>query len=266
MGSTTYQRLVGTERCPQLAQHGIVEVGLSRCDRTFRVIAERPATALALFVLDRAGAVLVEGTWHRVSSEACYLCPPGLRRGYHAIDQDFHIGWIAWSAVAVPDLPPVPTLVQRPCEALAEGIRLLWREVTGSADALLLAHLVPVVRQHVGRLLGENRRLDRVWEEVDADPAHPWTVADLAQHVGLGPEQLRRLCQREHGQGPMERVRGLRLDRAAALLRSTAIPVAAVSAAIGYADPEAFATAFRRRFGCGPTSWRNSAAKICSVP
>jgi transcriptional regulator GlxA family with amidase domain len=54
----------------------------------------------------------------------------------------------------------------------------------------------------------------------------------------------------------MERVRHLRLDRAAALLRSTTMPVADVAQAVGYADPEAFATAFRRRFGRVPRVWR----------
>ena len=257
LGPTTYQRLVGASRCPALAAHGIAEVGLSRCDRAFRVVVDRPAAALAVFVLDHAGAVLVDGAWRRVSEQACYLCPSGLRRGYHAIEQDFHLGWIAWNPGPVPGMPAVPTLAQRPCEALAESVRLLWREVTGSADAVLMAHLVPLVRLHIGRLLGAERRLDRLWEEVDADPAHPWTVADLASRIGVGDEQLRRLCRAEHGQGPMERVRALRLERAAALLRSTAMPVAAVGAATGYADPEAFATAFRRRFGRGPTVWRN---------
>jgi AraC-like DNA-binding protein len=256
LGPTTYQRLVGAERCPALAAHGIAEVGLSRCDRAFRVLVDRPAAAQGVFVLDHAGAVLVDGAWRRVSEQACYLCPPGLRRGYHAVEQDFHFGWIAWLPGAVPGMPQVPTLTQRPCEALAESIRQLWREVTGAGEAVMLAHLVPLVRQQVGRLLGAHRRLDCLWEEVDADPAHPWTVADLASRISVSDEQLRRLCRAEHDQGPMERVRGLRLDRAAALLRSTTMPVAAVGAATGYADPEAFATAFRRRFGCGPTAWR----------
>lgn len=259
LGPNTYQRLVDADRFPAMRGMGIREAGLSLCDRRFGAIVDRPACAQAMFVLDRAGSVLVGGGWHEVSAGHLYVCPPGLRRGCRAAEQGFHIGWITWEPGPVPGIPEVPALTRRPCDALAETIRLLWRELAGSADALALAHLAPLLQLQAGRLLETGPRLDQLWQAVDADPGHPWSVDRLAAMLGVGGEQLRRLCLAQHAQRPMERVRGLRLARAAALLRSTGMPVAQVAAAVGYRDAEAFSTAFRHHHGTSPQLFRRSA-------
>ena len=46
------------------------------------------------------------------------------------------------------------------------------------------------------------------------------------------------------------------LQRAAALLRDPARPVAQIAVSVGYNQPAQFAKAFRRRFGTSPTAWR----------
>ena len=255
LGRRTYQRLVLTTACPGLAESGVSECGLSLCDQDFTVLQNRPTGAVLMLVLEGSGAVLVEGGWQPVQGGHAYFAPAGLRRGWRAAQPDWHIGWLTWAEGRTPvGMSTIPTLSQANGEALTEVMRLLWRETVAGSDPLALAHLLPLLRLHLGRLLGAepNRRLERLWQEVDADLACAWTVGFLAERIGVGQEQLRRLCLSAHGQRPMERVRSLRLARASALLASTSMPVAAVAEAVGYADPEAFATAFRRVHGRSP--------------
>ena len=51
-------------------------------------------------------------------------------------------------------------------------------------------------------------------------------------------------------------LRGLRMDTAANLLRSSDLPVAEIAHRVGYEDPSRFAAAFRRHTGCRPTELR----------
>jgi AraC family transcriptional regulator, glycine betaine-responsive activator len=81
-------------------------------------------------------------------------------------------------------------------------------------------------------------------------------TGDLARNVGLSPRQLERLFRRHFGQTPAAYAAALRLDRARALLRETAMPVTAVAAACGYITPSRFSAAYRGRFGRSPRDER----------
>ena len=94
--------------------------------------------------------------------------------------------------------------------------------------------------------LGEAVRLMR--ERIEA----PLPAAAVARAVGLSARQLERLFRRHLGQTPGAYAAGLRLERARALLRETAMPVTAVAAACGYTTPSRFSAAYRGRFGRTP--------------
>jgi len=59
----------------------------------------------------------------------------------------------------------------------------------------------------------------------------------------------------------MRRLTGLRLAQAAGILRATELPVATVATTVGYRNPYAFSTAFRRWAGVSPDRWRDPARK-----
>lgn len=175
----------------------------------------------------------------------------------------WHIAWLdARSDHGHRRLPRVPTCRPGDGDPLAETMRLLWREHLRKEPApLALAHLLPLMGLHLQRLLGEQglpSRLERLWQTVDADLAATWTLKSLARELGVGQERLRRLCQKRYGESPAARLRRLRLDRAAALVTATDLSIAEIAQAVGYSDPESFATAFRRAHGRSPRSLRRS--------
>ncbi|MCX5387085.1 AraC family transcriptional regulator [Streptomyces sp. NBC_00083] len=91
-----------------------------------------------------------------------------------------------------------------------------------------------------------------------SDPAAPWTIARLAAEAGVSRPTLARRFTALVGSPPMTYLTWWRLTLAAALLRDTPDPLAAVARRVGYATPFAFSHAFKREFGVTPGRYRES--------
>ncbi|MHC3814491.1 AraC family transcriptional regulator [Streptomyces sp. DT9] len=89
------------------------------------------------------------------------------------------------------------------------------------------------------------------------EPAHPWTVAALADRTGVSRAGLARRFTELVGEPPMAYLTGWRLAVAADLLRETEATVEAVARKVGYSQAFAFSTAFKRVRGVGPQDYRN---------
>ncbi|MGW0886136.1 AraC family transcriptional regulator [Streptomyces sp. NPDC002671] len=87
-------------------------------------------------------------------------------------------------------------------------------------------------------------------------PAHRWTVAELAAHVGQSRATFAARFTRVVGEPPLTYLTGWRMALAADLLRDTEETVAAVAREVGYGDAFAFSVAFKRARGVSPSNWR----------
>lgn len=91
---------------------------------------------------------------------------------------------------------------------------------------------------------------------IHRDPAHPWTVQELAAAVNLSRTTFARRFTALIGQSPMAYLTWWRLSTAARLLRHSEAPLAAVARRVGYTSEFAFANAFKREFGAAPGRFR----------
>jgi AraC-like DNA-binding protein len=101
-----------------------------------------------------------------------------------------------------------------------------------------------------------SRHLLRARDLADARFAEPLTVASLAQVAGLSPSHFSREFRRAFGESPHAYLLTRRLERAAAMLRSTDRSVADICVAVGLASLGSFTTSFTRMFGVSPTAYR----------
>ena len=85
------------------------------------------------------------------------------------------------------------------------------------------------------------------------------TLADTAQRFGYTVPYCSRLVKKLTGMPFSAFETSVRMGRARNLLRTTALPVAAVGAAVGYETPETFLRAFKRTQGATPSAWRAAA-------
>jgi AraC-like DNA-binding protein len=98
------------------------------------------------------------------------------------------------------------------------------------------------------------------------NPAHAWTVDDLADEVGSSRATLARRFTDLVGEPPMAFLTQQRLALAADLLLEPDATVSAVANKVGYATPFAFSTAFKRVRGVSPKQFRERHGGDVLVP
>ncbi|WP_156365020.1 AraC family transcriptional regulator [Sciscionella sediminilitoris] len=91
---------------------------------------------------------------------------------------------------------------------------------------------------------------------LEEEPAHPWSVRELAAAAGVSASHLARLFGAHLGAAPMECLGRLRAERAAALLIETRLPVAEIGREVGWPDPAYASRRFRAFFGVSPRTYR----------
>ncbi len=92
------------------------------------------------------------------------------------------------------------------------------------------------------------------------NPAHPWTVANLAAAVGSSRAVFARRFTDLVGEPPIAFLTTWRLALAADLLRSSEATIAAVARQVGYSTPFALSSAFKRAYGVSPNTHRATVA------
>lgn len=93
---------------------------------------------------------------------------------------------------------------------------------------------------------------------MQADPARPWTVADLAAATGVSRATLARRFTELVGEPPMAFLSDLRLTMAADMLRQPDATVGSVARRVGYGSSFALSTAFKRVHGVSPREHRRA--------
>jgi AraC-like DNA-binding protein len=100
------------------------------------------------------------------------------------------------------------------------------------------------------------RHLLRARDLADARYFERLGVDDLARAAGLSRAHFSREFRRAFGESPHSYLLTRRLERAAALLRTTDGSVAEVCLAVGLQSVGSFTTSFKRMFGVSPTAYR----------
>jgi AraC-like DNA-binding protein len=113
------------------------------------------------------------------------------------------------------------------------------------------------------------RHLLRAKDLADARYVEPLDVDDMARAAGLSRAHFSREFRRAFGESPHAYLLTRRLERAAALLRSTDRSVTDICFAVGLQSVGSFTTSFTRTYGMAPTAYRAAfppATRLALVP
>jgi AraC family transcriptional regulator len=139
----------------------------------------------------------------------------------------------------------------------------------GQTEHLIVQHLV---RWHSSAATGDLRAIDgqakvnplrpalmqRVEEHIRANLAAEISLRSLAGLCCMSADHFLRSFRAAAGVTPYHYVLEQRLRRAAAMLRTTTVPIAALAAECGFGNPSHFSVKFRTRFGVTPSHFRNT--------
>jgi AraC-like DNA-binding protein len=102
-----------------------------------------------------------------------------------------------------------------------------------------------------------SRHLLRAKDLIDARYRDPLDVAALARAARLSTAHFSREFRRTFGETPYQYLLTRRLERAAALLRSTDHSVVDICFTVGLSSVGSFTTSFGRAYGMSPTAYRS---------
>ncbi|UQA60495.1 AraC family transcriptional regulator [Polyangium aurulentum] len=180
-----------------------------------------------------------------------------------------------FSAPIMSSLPPVLRLAGAGAgqTLLVEHLRLLAREIESRPPGcdLVLARMADVLFVHVMRAYVEtlsqscqSLELVRALRDpgvatalglMSRRPEHPWTVASLAEQVGLSRSAFAARFTSLVGEPPLGFLTRMRMQKATMLLREGAT-LALTSQLTGYASEASFSHAFRQWSGMAPGAYR----------
>lgn len=257
--------------CELLRARQVSLAGMSRLRKRYEIARLDPPFHLALLTLRGTGWLETgEAGWVLEPGELLIL-PAHTAASYRLRGASWDILWFhlrerqQWRFLEGTEIDIRKVEGAAALEAAMEGV-LAEHGRSGSASKRLLALYGEQIDILLRRLIPspgappprEEEALRAVWQEVAANLAFPWDVRLLARRLHVSPGHFHRLVQMIHGESPMARVTRLRMERAEVLLRVTADPIASIAERVGYENPYAFSTAFRRHAGTSPRDWRNS--------
>jgi AraC-like DNA-binding protein len=88
-------------------------------------------------------------------------------------------------------------------------------------------------------------------------PDHPWTVAELAQEIGMSRTGFAVRFKEKAGIAPLDYLTQWRMQKAGDLLRQGEANLEEIAGRVGYESGMAFNKAFKREMGISPGQYRN---------
>ena len=163
-------------------------------------------------------------------------CPRGLRW------QLVHLARIARAGCAAPDRDAA---LRELCASLLEqqrDLQPLLDRCSGRTPQRRLLTLQRLLRVHALVERGSDAHLD---------------LRQLASSASYSPWHLIRMYRDVFGETPSEHIVRLRLSRAWALVRDSALPVCEITEQLGFESPSAFCRAFKNAYGLTATQARH---------
>jgi AraC-like DNA-binding protein len=173
-------------------------------------------------------------------------------------------------------LPPIVHIRQQTDQAaLRWSVGRMMQELRepqpgGALIAQHLAHmmLVQALRLHLAegsdgigwfRALAD-RQIGEAINAMHQRPAHPWTLQELGECVGMSRSAFAQRFKALAGETPMDYLTRWRMLLAGDRLTISNQPIAAIAVSLGYESESAFSTAFKRVMGSTPRQYGRGAA------
>jgi AraC-like DNA-binding protein len=169
-------------------------------------------------------------------------------------------------AMALPEFLVVPTA---PVGPIAPTLNLLFGEAFGSAfgrqaalDRLAEYFLIQMLRHVIANGILKDgifaaladQRLARAVNAMHDQPAHQWTLDELADLSGMSRARFAVNFRETVGMTPLDYLTDWRMSVAQNLIKQGR-PIKSVAMAVGYQSQAALTRVFSRRIGCSPTDW-----------
>ncbi|GAA5494369.1 HTH-type transcriptional activator RhaR [Rubritalea halochordaticola] len=255
--------------CNALQQFQMEHAGIMHARSPYEVVRMRQQGAFFMVTTKGRGRILTDKGWHLTSpGEACLL-PAYTTNAFHCIEG---IPWdFCWVRYEHPEgqIPLInstqPVVAPFESDQFLSAMQGMLTEATTRNRFAITQQWVRLIHIYVSEFIAPYRSDDRLWRLWSAVEDHldkDWDLPLMAKEACMSGEHLRRLCHSQHGRSPIQQLRWLRMQRAAALLVTSDHKIESIAYDVGYKNPIVFSTAFKREFGVQPSTFRADQAGI----
>lgn len=258
------ERFLTQSELPELADSQFFMAGLAELSEGYHV--ERVGTSIhtLLFTLEGRGRLITENSVMEIEANSLTVLPANLPFRFELADPG--INWkMAWVLLQSTDKwQPLIEGGQRVepsylCEQIWSLMSLFHSEIGGRSSfrKLFASELSRLLLGSVSDAPSNSvLRVQSVFNEVESQLHHPWTVKGIAEQSYISVEQLNRICKQLYGCSTQQRLIALRMEKATDLLHYESWSIGMIAQRLGYPDPYNFTHRFRQYHGCSPREYR----------
>ena len=100
-------------------------------------------------------------------------------------------------------------------------------------------------------------QVDAAKEYIKNNYSKDISLDDVSRTVNISPYYFSKIFKNETGEGFVEYLTKIRMDRAKELLETTEYSMKEICSMVGYADPNYFSRSFKKNVGVTPTEYKD---------
>jgi len=265
LGDDCRERFLTQSDFPELVDNQVFMAGLTVLQDEYHVERSGPSIHTLLFTLEGRGALITKDSVQLIEANSVTILPAHQPFRFEILDPK--VGWkMSWMLLNdVEKWQPLINGGQRievtpSCEPVWSLLNLLHIEVGGrtSYRKLFVSELSRLLIGSANQDVPSNTilRVQSVFNDVESQLHHPWSVKAIAKQSFISVEQLNRICKQLYGCTTQQRLIALRMEKATDLLHYQDWTIGMIAQRLGYPDPFNFTHRFRQYHGCSPRDYR----------
>ena len=257
----------GPDEARYLKNQGIILCGTSLAKENFLVRRTKPNFHVLLYSIKGQGRMLTPSGPTVIEADTLTLLPAGSVNGFELDSAEWQVAWLIvenneqWQELRA--RKPEVSYCEH-AQAIFHAMNMFFSEakLSGHQSGLAvtcLDMLLQLTRQSLfrqGQQNGMEIKLRHLFNQVEQQLHHPWSVAELAEKLHYSEPHFFRLCLQHLAMSPKQYLLQLKMARAKHLLVTQRWAVGQVALALGYSDVANFSNRFKKHFGISPSQMR----------
>ena len=219
---------------------------------------------------DGYGAIIVNGKEFKITPRSCYFLFPGdmvthvtddkePREGYFCAVAGMQLATELKRAGITSSSPFAPPEVFDEIYAHVKELYLTRDEADYGAELRRTAHIYNILGAllRTGTAVDKNTWIQKAIGYMEKNYQNPISVAEIAAEIGLDRSYFSTLFKEQTGTPPHSYLTGIRIKRAAVMIKEGGYTMAAIAESVGL-DPENFTRLFRKQTGMTPKEYKKN--------
>ena len=261
------ERFLTGSDIPELVEQHIFMAGLADLNMGYRVERQQPEEHTLLLSIGGRGRLTTAQHVIDIHADSITVLPARqpFRFELHPESEHWKMAWVLlsdcqhWQMIV--SMGQV-VIESDAAESIYAALNLLHGEIHGRQSFRRL-----MISEVVKRLSGVDftareapLRVMSIFNVVESQLHHDWTISEIARRAYLSEEQLNRVSKKLYDKTPREYLISLRMNKASDLLKTKEWSVKMIASRLGYQDANNFTHRFTKYFGISPSLYRKTFA------